>query len=384
MLQPKLRFKKFNEEWVEKKIEEFYPFIRNGFVGIATPFYCEKGVKYLQSNNIHDGKINEKILKYITLEFHQKNIKNELKEDDILMVQSGHAGECAVVGKKYIGCNCHALIILSSNKRSNSYFVSYYLNSEKGKKNLIPLLTGNTIIHILASDIKKHKIFFPCLKEQEKIADFLSSVDVQIDLTSQKLKLFEKYKKGITQKIFDQELKFNNSEGNNYPEWEEKKLDDIFKVSSSNISQNSLENNQGIYIIYGATGKIKKVDFYDKENEYIGIVKDGAGVGRSFFCEKKTSVLSTLNYLDVINKNNLKFCYYILNRINFTKYIVGSSIPHIYFKDYKNEKINLPCLEEQQKIADFLSSIDDKIEKLSSKLEELKEFKKGLLQQMFI
>ena len=113
-------------------------------------------------------------------------------------------------------------------------------------------------------------------------------------------------------------------------------------------------------------------------------MKDGAGVGRSFFCEKKTSVLSTLNYLDVINKNNLKFCYYILNRINFTKYIVGSSIPHIYFKDYKNEKINLPCLEEQQKIADFLSSIDDKIEKLSSKLEELKEFKKGLLQQMFI
>ena len=407
MLQPKLRFKNFNEEWVEKKIEEFYPFIRNGFVGIATPFYCEKGVKYLQSNNIHDGKINEKILKYITLEFHQKNIKNELKEDDILMVQSGHAGECAVVGKKYIGCNCHALIILSSNKRSNSYFVSYYLNSEKGKKSLIPLLIGNTIIHILASDIKKHKIFFPRLEEQEKIADFLSSVDVKINLTENKLELLKEYKKEIMQKIFNRELRFKDENGNDYPNWEEKKLGDIVQSISNGISINQNFDKIGykvtrIETISEAKINLKRIGYITTDKnikEYklnigdllFSNINSVEHIGKLAYVDKDYNLYHGMNLLRIVFKENLnsKYFYYLLTERKYKKLfekLCNKAVSQASINQTELSKIKVynPCLEEQQKIADFFSSIDNKIEKISDELENLKEFKKGLLQQMFI
>lgn len=378
---PKLRFKEFNDKLKEKYVSELGSFLGGGTPTTSYEEYWNGDIPWISSSDLFENNIFQvNIKKYITQEAIINSATKLIPKNSILIVSRVGVGKISINKKEL--CTSQDFINLIPLKTLDTRYLAYNIKTKLSK--LISLNQGTSIKGITKKDLQDIKIQISNIQEQKKIADFLSSVDVRIDLTSQKLKLFEKYKKGITQKIFDQELKFKNSEGNNHPEWEEKKLDDIFKVSSSNISQNSLENNQGIYIIYGATGKIKKVDFYDKENEYIGIVKDGAGVGRSFFCEKKTSVLSTLNYLDVINKNNLKFCYYILNRIDFTKYIVGSSIPHIYFKDYKNEKINLPCLEEQQKIADFLSSIDNKIEKLSYKLGELKDFKKGLLQQMFV
>jgi type I restriction enzyme S subunit len=74
----------------------------------------------------------------------------------------------------------------------------------------------------------------------------------------------------------------------------------------------------------------------------------------------------------------------LLNRIKFEKYIVGSTIPHIYFKDYSSERVQVPCLAEQNKIAEFLSSIDNKIEQTNQQLTATKQFKKALLQQMFV
>ncbi|MBQ6920476.1 MAG: restriction endonuclease subunit S, partial [Bacilli bacterium] len=157
--------------------------IRNGFVGIATPFYTtkEQGVRYLQSTNIHDGSIGDETCIYITKDFHQAHIKNELKETDILMVQSGHSGECAVVGKKYAGCNCHALIIMSSLGLSDSRFVCDYLNGV-GKAKTKILLTGNTVKHILASDVKDIRIMVPPIASQKRISDFMSLLTQRIQV----------------------------------------------------------------------------------------------------------------------------------------------------------------------------------------------------------
>lgn len=400
---PKLRFKEFSDEWEERKLEEYYPFIRNGFVGVATPYYCENGIKYLQSNNIHDGKINEKILKYITREFHEKNKKNELKEDDILMVQSGHAGECAVVGKKYAGSNCHALIILSSNKKSNSYFTSFYLNSVKGQKSLFSLLTGNTITHILASDIKKHKLFFPSFQEQEKIANFLSSIDEKISLTEEKLELFREYKKGAMQKIFSQELRFKDSEGNDYPEWEERKLGEISEVkdgthdspkyvsngfplvTSKNVKNGKIDLNEVNYISkedFDIINKRSKVSKGDILMGMIGTIGNLAIVDREDFAIKNVALIKEKSDL----KNN--FLIYLLQSCVFYKKIAllneGGTQKFISLGNIRNLLFFIPTLEEQQKIADFLSSIDSKIESIEKKLEGLKEFKRGLLQQMFV
>ena len=186
------------------------------------------------------------------------------------------------------------------------------------------------------------------------------------------------------QKIFNQEIRFKADDGSEFCDWEEKKLGDISTKKSSNISANTLEENNGKYKIYGASGLLKYVDFYNEKNDYISIVKDGAGVGRVSLCDKESSVLGTLDIIKEKERINLKFVYLLLTRIHFEKYIVGSTIPHIYYKDYSLEKVKIPCLEEQTKIANFLSSIDKKIENTKTQLEKTKEFKKALLQQMFV
>lgn len=100
-------------EWEDKILKDLFPKIRNGFVGVATPYYVNYGVKYLQGKNIKNGKIDATGLIFINQEFHQKKTNSILKTNDILMVQSGHVGECAVVTEDYDNANCHALLVLS-------------------------------------------------------------------------------------------------------------------------------------------------------------------------------------------------------------------------------------------------------------------------------
>jgi type I restriction enzyme S subunit len=221
------------------------------------------------------------------------------------------------------------------------------------------------------------------LEEQEKIANFLSKVDEKIAILEDKLELWNSYKKGIMQQLFSQQLRFKDENGNSYPDWEEKKLGEVVESSSSNLSINDLENNFGNYPIYGATGFIKCIDFYEKNEDYIAIVKDGASVGRNFLCSSNSSILGILNYLNSKNNYDLNFIYYLLNSINFKKYIIGSTIPHIYFKDYSKELVHFPFLEEQEKIANFLTNIDNKVDEIDKNLKIQREFKKGLLQKMF-
>ncbi|MCI6151972.1 MAG: restriction endonuclease subunit S [Fusobacterium perfoetens] len=380
---PKLRFKEFSDEWEEIK-EDIKILSGNAY---PLESYNSEGILLVQGLNIYPGKLIIENPIYIAKNFN--NFKHiNIKNGDILLglnrpIINNELKVCLFENDKaYLYQRAG---ILHFNKNNiNSKFIYQYLRSESFKRKLEKELVGSDQPYIKSDLFKIIKIYSGKYFEQEKIANFLSSIDKKISLTEEKLELFREYKKGVMQKIFSQELRFKDNEGNDYPEWEEKRLGDILIVTTSNISQNNLDENVGVYTIYGANGKIKNIDFYEKEKEYIGIVKDGAGVGRTFYCEKKSSVLSTLNYLEIKENNNLKFCYYVLKNIDFTKYIVGSSIPHIYFKDYKNEKISLPILEEQEKIANFLSSIDEKIEKIENELENLKEFKKGLLQQMFV
>ena len=389
---PKLRFKGFIDEWKESHLEELTKIItkQTGFDYSATikpslvKERADDTVPFIQNKDFKGKHINYNTDFYIPKNIQKKFPKITLDEKCILITISGNIGNVGLFNYNELSFIGGAVGVIKIKDISMLDYLFYYLISTKCQKKIISNEKTSAHKNITVEDIRKLIIKFPCSNEQEKIANFLSSIDKKISITEEKLDLFKDYKKGVMQKIFNQELRFKDSKGNDYPEWEEKKLDDIMKVSSSTISQNTLEDNQGEYIIYGATGEIKKIDFYDKEKEYIGIVKDGAGVGRCFYCEEKSSVLATLNYLDIKENNNLKFCYYILNKIDFTKYVVGSSIPHIYFKDYKFEKIQLPCLEEQEKIANFLSSIDKKIDNLIAELENLKEFKKGLLQQMFV
>ncbi|HJI98767.1 MAG TPA: restriction endonuclease subunit S [Methanobrevibacter smithii] len=152
---------------------------------------------------------------------------------------------------------------------------------------------------------------------------------------------------------------------------------------SSSISINQLDDNVGNYPLYGASGFLKCIDFYEMDSDYISIVKDGSGVGNISFHEKNTSVVNTSQYILPKENLNIHFIFYLLQTINLNKYKTGSTIPHIYFKDYSIEKVKIPKYDEQKKIGILLKNLDAKIEILDNKLQMCQNFKKYLMQQIF-
>jgi type I restriction enzyme S subunit len=203
--QPSLRFPEFQNagEWVESNLGHHFDPIRNGFVGTATPFYTtSEGIRYLQGRNIKEGKIESNNLIYITEAFHERQRKSQLKHGDILMVQSGHVGECAVVTNEFVGCNCHAVVILTPKRKVSSEFFVHYFYSQVGKLAIFQITTGNTIKHILSSELKELPVFTPSLIEQQRIADSLTSLDDLIAAQTQKHEALKTHKKGLMQQLF--------------------------------------------------------------------------------------------------------------------------------------------------------------------------------------
>lgn len=144
--------------------------------------------------------------------------------------------------------------------------------------------------------------------------------------------------------------------------WVVKKIKDICEKASSNITQQSLKDISGDYPIYGASGYIKNVNFYHQDKEYIGIVKDGSGIGRTMLLPAYSSVIGTIQYILPKNSSNLKFVYYALESLNLAKFKNGAAIPHIYFRDYGESIIAVPPLSEQERIVSVLDSAFAKIE----------------------
>jgi type I restriction enzyme S subunit len=307
-----------------------------------------------------------------------------LYKGDIVYPCVGSIGNAVVIeenDKYHIQQN---IAKITCNESTSPYYIVQFLTSYYGEKQVYRFNASGAQPNVLVGSLRNYKINLPSLPEQQKIASFLSAVDEKLQQLNKKKELLETYKKGVMQKIFSQELRFKDEFGNSYPDWEEKRLGAIAFKTSSNISANKIEENFGEYVLYGASGILKKIDFYREENPYISIVKDGAGVGRVLMCEPYSSVLGTLDMIKPKGSNDLYFIFTLLQRIYFERYTVGSTIPHIYFKDYSLEKIKVPSLEEQQKIANFLSSLDSKIDLVSTQTENTKAFKKGLLQQMFV
>lgn len=167
--------------------------------------------------------------------------------------------------------------------------------------------------------------------------------------------------------------------------WNKGTIDSIIECESSQLTLGKLNLSDNGYPIYGADGIIGYITFYNKSHMYISIVKDGSGVGRLNLCQAYSSLLGTLNYLFSKDEKayQIQWIYYLLQTIDFSNYIKGSGIPHIYFNDYKKHIIYIPSFDEQREIADCLSSLDELIEATAQKVETLKEHKKGLMQRLF-
>ena len=161
------------------------------------------------------------------------------------------------------------------------------------------------------------------------------------------------------------------------------RLGDVCEKRTSNIAQKDLEGHSGNYPIYGASGFIKNVDFYQQENPYIAVVKDGAGIGRIMKLPGKSSVIATMQYIIPNDAVDISYLAYAMEHMNLSKYFTGATIPHIYFKDYQREEFPLPSLAEQRKIAAVLDKVSDLIAKRRQQLTKLDELVKARFVEIF-
>lgn len=223
----------------------------------------------------------------------------------------------------------------------------------------------------------KSKITLPTLPEQQKIAAILSTQDKVIELKEKLLVQKQQQKKYLMQQLLTGKKRLPGFNG----EWQFAKLENVSKYSASAASFKTYESHLGCgpYPVYDATGCFGNIDFYENEQPYISIVKDGAGAGRVALCKAKSSTIGTLGCI-FANDIDLLYLFYWMSAVDFQIYSNGSTIPHVYYKDYKNVQVHLPCRLEQEAIVEILSTADHEIDLLQKFIEAEKQKKKALMQ----
>lgn len=200
---PEIRFKRFTDPWEERKLESIFNKIRNAFVGTASPYYVDEGHFYLESNNVKDGQINRNSEIFINDEFYEKQKDNWLHTGDMVMVQSGHVGHSAVIPPELNNSAAHALIIFAEPKEKIcSFFLNFQFQTTQVKKEIVNITTGNTIKHILSSEMKKFDVLLPEYNEQAQIGAFFNHLDTLITLQQHELEKLKNIKKACLEKMF--------------------------------------------------------------------------------------------------------------------------------------------------------------------------------------
>jgi type I restriction enzyme S subunit len=303
------------------------------------------------------------------------------------------------------------IIVLRLKEKGNSNFFAYFLTHAKSK-DIAEITQGITIIHLYFSQLKNILLNYPCDKEQTKIANFLTAVDEKISHLTQKHDLLTQYKKGVMQQIFSQELRFKDDGGKDFPEWEEKELRTICDLITKGTTPTSVGHEfkiSGINFIkiesLEADGKLikEKLGFIDS-NAHAKLMRSqlklndllfsiAGALGRVAIVTDEFLPANTNQALAIIRLNksiavDTKFVFYALTNEEIKKLIESISVQlaqaNLSLKDIGDFVIQFPCLKEQTKIATFLTAIDDKITNTQTQLQAVKQYKQGLLQQMFV
>ncbi len=406
---PKIRFAGFTDDWEQRKLSNIYQNIGNAFVGTATPYYVESGHFYLESNNVKDGQINHNTEIFINDDFYEKQKDKWLHTGDMVMVQSGHVGHAAVIPEELDNTAAHALIMFKNPKmKIEPYFLNYQYQTLKAEKKIENITTGNTIKHILASDMQEFVVDVTFYEEQSKIAEYFQNFDHLITLHQRKCDLLIKIKKYMLQKMFPKkeeskpEIRFAGFTD----DWEQRKLNEIAeKVTEKN--RNNLYDEP--FTNSAEQGIISQKDYFDREvvNEEnldgYYVVRDDDFVynprvsvsapvgpinrnklGRNGVMSPLYTVFRThdvnTTYLEHYFKTK---CWHLFMKLNgdsgarFDRFSIATSL-------FMEMPVPYPELAEQVKIGDYFDRLDTLITLHQRKCEELKKMKKFMLQNMFV
>lgn len=395
---PELRFPGFEGEWEEKSISSFL-----------------KESKIKGSNGSHAKKL--------TVKLWGKGVvpkKETFKGSDNTQYYKRKAGQLMYGKLDFLNCAFGIVPDSLNNYESTIDSPSFdFINGDsKFLLERIKLKSFYKKFGDIANGSRKAKrinqdtflslpVFAPKYNEQLRIGEFFSKLDRQIELQEQKLELLQQQKKGYMQKIFSQELRFKDENGEDYPDWKEKKLGDITEQSMYGIGASATRfDSKNIYIrITDIDEKSRKLNYQnlttpdELNNKYklkrndILFARTGASTGKSYIHKEEKDIYNYyfagfLIKFEIDEQNNPLFIYQFTLTSKYNKWVkvmsVRSGQPGINSEEYAKLPLVLPNKLEQQKIAEFLDRFDQQIELEKQKIEILQQQKKGLLQSMFI
>ena len=407
---PKLRFKEFTDKWL--LLKENIKILSGNMYPLSA--YNDTGVLLIQGLNIYPKKLNLDKPIYISNEFNA--VKHLIiQKNDILIglnrpIINNELKICKFM-YDYAYLYQRAGVLSFNKKKINTDCLYQYLQSHQFIKNLSTELVGSDQPYIKSNLFNIVKIYFPKLEEQNKIAKFLTTVDKKITNLENTITSLENQKKGLLQQIFSQKLRFKDKNGNNYPNWEKKKLGDIATLKNG-ISKSNEAFGHGKKFInlqdifnksYIFNGNYSLVDVTEKELSENNLLKGDVLFVRSSVKREGVGLPCVImeNLIDTVYSGFIIRCRFNINEniyLHYKKYCFlefsfrkallkkssSSANTNINQDNLSKLYVKLPCLEEQTKIADFLSAFDRKLDNQKAQLEHWQQIKKGLLQQMFV
>lgn len=392
---PKLRFKDSEgrefPKWKEKKLGEIalcldsqrVPVEKNRREEGKIPYYGANGIQGYVKDWLFDGE-------YV-----------------LLAEDGGHYNEYSskpiaqfIQGKAWVNNHAH---IIEADNRNNTKFLFYSLEHKDIRK----YINGSTRGKLTQGDMWKILLCIPSLPEQQKIADFLTTVDRQIDIQFQRVEAMKTRKKGLLQKIFSQEIRFKNDEGKDYPEWDEKKIGEFSQcIAGATPSTKEPRYWENGNIPWMSSGEVnnriicsteKKISSLGYENSSTKMLPEntvvialaGQGKTRGMVAITRIRLCTNQSLCGIVTDSSILSDYlyqFLLTQYEYLRLISSGDGTRggLNLKIVKDCNIPVPTLPEQQKIADFLTAVDKQIEIEEKRLETMKTIKKGLLQQMFI
>lgn len=403
---PKLRFKEFRGDWESKKLGEMGEFKKT--YAFSRSVEGPGNYKHIHYGDVHmnyKGIISkDKFIPSIDIPSDDKY--EVIKEKDIIFADASEdrkdLGKVAVVRdiEGNVLSGLHTFCFRPEKDLNSEFFLGHSLNKEY-LKFMYTRGNGAKVLGISKSNLSEYKFLVPSEEEQEKIASFFSLIDNKISLQGEKVEALKDYKKGMMQKIFSRELRFKDDDGRDYPEWKENKLCNLIKIKS-NRNKNSIvdlvlsvSNTKG-FIIQSEQFEDRVVASSDISNYKVVENDDFAfnparinvgSIARLKLYDK--GIISPMyicfKCLDSLESDYLE--YFLMTHsfdVQMKKKLEGSVRQTLSAEALGKIVISLPCLDEQKKVGSFLDTINNKLVKEQEKLDSLNEYKKGLLQQMFI
>ena len=399
---PELRFPEFSSEWIEKRLGDIGEF-KNGRNKDKTEFGF--GVPFVNLNDVFSNiPIVKENLSLVNA--NDKEIKDyNLVQGDTLFIRSsvkpsGVGLTKVIINNDFINTVYSGFLIRYRNFEKyniDNNFKKYIFNSKSVRKQVIRQSTSSANTNINQEELKLIKINMPPTVEQQKIGGFFSKLDRQIELEEKKLAKLEEQKKGYMQKIFSQDIRFKDENGNDYPSWKNYKIESLLKERNERSGEGqmlSVTINSGIVRF----NELERKDNSSKDKSNYKIVKkndiaynsmrmwQGAS-GKSDYdgivSPAYTVVYPTQNTNSTFIEYNFK-THIMIHTFKINSQGLTSDTWNLKYKQLKNISIDIPILKEQEKIGSFFKKIDQLISKQKHKIEVLQENKKGFLQKMFV